>query len=110
MTCPPSHPYLEWLSIALDLGSAVFGMLGTYYMAKRYANNFWSGMFFAVAALCMYARGKGKQVAAFYRSRDNANSDIKDIPSETALGLNLLFLAFFLQLAKIAVAIASKLL
>ena len=105
-----AHPVLEWITTALDLLSATFGMVGTYYMAKKYASSFTSGIKFAFVALWFYITRRGAQVAKVYNSDYQGNRDIPDIPSDMALGLKHLFLAFFLQVAKIILpVIAAKL-
>ena len=89
-----------WIT-RLDFLSAVLGMFGTYFMAKRYANNFFVGMVFAVIATVMYLFGGGGHVRSFYAEGQAGNKDIPDSAGDVGLGLNLLFVAFMLQLFKI---------
>lgn len=91
------------LGAGLDALSAVLGMLGTYFMARRYAPSFLSGIQFAILSAYRYLRGRGEQVRKFYVTEFMENRTIADSPADNAMGLNLLFLAFLLQLARIVV-------
>jgi hypothetical protein len=93
-----------WVS-RLDLLSAVLGMSGTYFMAKRYANNFVFGVLFAVVATIMYFFGGRATVRSYYAARQAGNQDVGDSAGDVGLGLNLLFVAFLAQLFKMFVSV-----
>jgi hypothetical protein len=95
---------LKWCVAGLDLLSALLGMLGSYFAAKRYTRSFFSGIRFAALTLWLYCRGKQSQVNKVFNERYRANADIPDTPSDMALGLHLIFLAFLVQLSKIILA------
>ena len=109
MTPPPSnlHVALDFLSVALDIVAAILAILGTYWMAKRYAPGVRAGIKFAFLSLWKCARGLGAEVEQFYIDEVRANKDVPELPGTTAMGLNFLFVAFILQLAKIIVAFAA---
>ena len=111
MTAPPSvlHVVLDILSVVLDVAAALLAIIGTYWMAKRYAPNMRSGVKFAFLALWKYAKGLGSEVEQFYIDEVRANKDVPELPGTTAMGLNFLFVAFFLQLVKIIVALLATL-
>jgi len=103
---PPTQGPLAihlWMT-GLDALSAFLGMVGTYFMAKRFANSFLWGLFFALVGTFLYLLGKGEQVRKFYTGGQLGSKDIKDAAGDTALGLNLLFVAFLIQLARIFVS------
>lgn len=101
------HTILDILTVLLDILAAVLGTLGTYWMAKRYAPTFWSGVKFAFRSLGKYLRGRGAEVEAFFIQEVRENREVPELPGTTAMGLNFLFVAFFCQLAKIAVALLA---
>lgn len=103
--------HFEWpelLVAAVDMVSAIFGIVGTYFMAKRYAPTFWSGLWIALLALGLRLIGRGENVDQMYNREAEANKDVPDFPADTAFGLNLLFLAFLLQLCKIGLELIVK--
>ena len=101
------HSVLDVLAVVLDILAALLGTLGTYWMAKRYAPTFWSGVKFAFRSLWKYLWGRGAEVEAFFIQEVRENKDVPELPGTTALGLNFLFVAFVCQLAKIAVALLA---
>jgi len=109
LTEPPKpdilHILLGVLVVILDLASAIFGILGTYWMAKRYAPNLFSGIKFAFLSLKKYVEGLGSDVERFYIEEYRANEDVPELPGTTAMGLNFLFVAFVLQFLKIVLGI-----
>jgi hypothetical protein len=98
-----SHSIHFWIA-GLDAASAFLGMVGTYFMARRYASSFLWGMLFALVGTLLYIVGKGQKVRKFYTGGQLGSKDIKDAAGDAALGLNLLFLAFLIQLARIIVS------
>lgn len=83
--------------LALNLASAIFGMIGTWLMSKRYAREFTSSILFAFIAPILYCLGQGKRVRDFFRSLIHGNSNLPESESEMAAGLAILFWAFLLQ-------------
>jgi hypothetical protein len=110
MTNEPSitHSILEWAGILLDVVSAFLGMLGAYWMARKYAPTFWTGFKFAFRSIGKYLSGSGSEVEDFYIQEVRENRDVPELPGSTAMGLNCVFLAFFFQLAKIVLAIFAR--
>jgi len=86
------------VGFATDCASAVAGMFGTWLMSRRYAPRFWRGLLFAVFSPFLFLRGKGPRVRKFYETSVRVNDNVPESPADMALGLNLLFWAFFLQL------------
>lgn len=110
MTAPPSelHVTLDWVCVALDLLAAILGSLGAYWMATRYASSFFSGIKFAFLSLYLYAKGEGLRVEESYLDDYRGNEDVPESPVHFALGMNLLFLTFVLQLAKILLSLVAS--
>jgi hypothetical protein len=94
----------EWIVFGMDAGSSILGIVGTYYMAKRFEPTFWSAFKMALATLRLRLTGKSDSVDSNYDEEAQANKTVPESPSQTALGLNLLFLAFLLQFLKILFA------
>jgi len=95
---------VRWWIAGLDALSAFFGMAGAYFMAKRYARSFVWGLLFAILGTLLYVVGKGDSVRKFYTAEAAANADISDAPGDMGFGLNLLFLGFLFQIARILVS------
>lgn len=91
---PPAVKFL------IDFASAVLGMLGTWQMSRRYAPQFVRTMVFALAwpFLCLLGRKRRRVARAFFEARASINWDLPESAGDMALGLNLLCLAFILQL------------
>jgi hypothetical protein len=94
---------LHWGLIALDVFSAVLGMVGTYFMSRRYAKGFLSGLLFAVITFFLYVFFQGAKAREFYAREALSKKEIPDSPADVAFGLNLLFVGFLAQLAKIVI-------
>jgi len=95
---------MRWLTFGLDAASAVLGMIGTYFMTKRFGLSFFSGAFFAILGVLFYFVGRGQAVRDFYTADAQDKSHIPESPADVAFGLNLLFVAFFAQLARIVLS------
>jgi hypothetical protein len=102
---PETHTTATWLVPLLDGISGLLGTAGAYFMSKRYAKTFVSGAVFAIVGLGKYICGKGESVRKFYSEESRANRDIKDPAPDMAFGLSLVFLAFFVQIARIIVSL-----
>lgn len=91
--------FLSWdgLKFLVDLGSVVFGVLGTWLMSRGYARRFWPNLLFAFLFPALYVFGQGRHVRRFVKATINANRDIDDSVIDMTIGLYLLFWAFFLQ-------------
>ena len=86
------------LKTAVNIASAIFGLLGTWLMSRRYAPEFVRSIFYSLIAPILIVTGNRERVRAFMKSKTEGNRDLPDSVDEMALGLNLLFWAFFLQL------------
>src|SRR5271170_4982939 len=105
MMPPAQNPHaMHFWFAGLDALSAILGMVGTYFMAKRYASGFLWGLLFAIVGTFLYLVGRGKQVRRFYTAGQLGNKDIEDAAGDVALGLNLLFVAFLFQLVRISIS------
>jgi hypothetical protein len=89
---------IKVLKPLLDVASALFGLLGTWLMSRRYARQFGRSVLFALISPLLLLLGQGARVRRFMAAKINANCDLPDSVTDMALGLNLLFWAFFLQL------------
>src|SRR5208337_1506242 len=87
----------------VNLASAVFGMLGTWMISRRYAPGFLRSIFFAVLSPIFVVLGKGCRVRDYARAKVNANRDVPDSVLDMVVGVNLLLWAFFLQLVGIVI-------
>jgi hypothetical protein len=101
LSSPHLPDSMTLLIAALDSLSAILGMAGTYFMSKRYAKTFFSGVLFALLGLLYYLGGKGDKVRKFYSAESRSNEEIKDSPADMAFGLSLLFAGFLVALARI---------
>ena len=98
--------FLVWpptAGIVLEFVSAVFGILGTCLMSRRYAPQLLRSMLYAAVWPFLVAVGQGKRWRSFLAAKASVNWDVPDSAEDMALGLNLLFWAFFLQLLAIFV-------
>lgn len=86
------------LKFFLEVASAVFGLLGTWLMSRRYAKQFGRSVLFALIAPLLILLGQGTRVRDFFKDKATANQDLPESITDMVLGLNLLFWAFFLQL------------
>lgn len=102
------HVGLKWAIIGLDIASAFFGALGSYCAARKYARSFWSGLVFAVISAGFWIFRQGEKVKEIYSKKVRANEDIPDAPSDMAVGLNMILLAFIAQLVKIVLGIIME--
>lgn len=91
-------PQIKEIKFLLNVASAIFGLMGSWLLSRRYAKPFWRSVLFACIAPFLYVFGQGARTGEFITSTVEANKDIPDSASEMALGLALLFLAFLLQL------------
>jgi hypothetical protein len=88
----------DTLKFLANLGSVIFGILGTWLMSRRYARRFWRNLLYASIFPILYLLGQGKHVREFVKATINTNRDIDDSVIDMTIGLNFLFWAFFLQL------------
>ena len=98
MTDPAQQASL--VSVVLEIGSALFGIYGTYLMSRRYTTSLVLFLALALFAPVMFALGKGKTVHDYYENRTLANRDVPIATNRMALGLSLLCWAFFFQLLR----------
>lgn len=87
----------------VNMASAVFGMLGTWKISRRYATGFLRSIFFALSWPVFVIFLQGHRVRDYFTEKINANRDVSDSVVDMVVGVNLLFWAFFLQLAGIAI-------
>lgn len=98
--------FLAWqlnAGTGLEFASAILGILGTCLMSRRYAPNLLRSMLYALAWPLLAVVGKGRLFRDFLAARASINWDVPDSAEDMALGLNLLFWAFFFQLLAIFV-------
>ena len=86
------------LKFCLEVVRAVFGLLGTWLMSRRYAKQFGRSVLFALISPPLLLLGQGARVRDFFKGNVTANRDLPESITDMVLGLNLLFWAFFLQL------------
>ncbi len=67
-------------------------------MSRRYAEEFWQSVLYAFITPVLFLFGQGERVRAVMTEKIQGNRDVPDSPADMALGLYLLFWAFFLQL------------
>jgi hypothetical protein len=91
-----------------NLGSVVFGILGTWLMSRRYARRLWRNLLFALVFPVLYLFGQGAYVRDFVKATIIANRDIEDSVIDMTIGLNLLFWAFFLQLIALVIETLNR--
>lgn len=103
METAPGFNLISTGSFLCELVSAVLGVAGTYKMSRRYAPVFWRSMGYAAGwpFLCLF--GQGQRARDFFKARAEIHKDNPESAGDMALGLNLLFLAFLLQLAALAI-------
>jgi hypothetical protein len=93
----------DGLKFLADLGSVIFGVLGTWLMSRRYARKFWPNLLFTLLFPLLFLVGQGRHVRNFVKVTINTNRDIEDSVIDMTIGLNMLFWAFFLQLIALAI-------
>lgn len=91
------------VSVVLEIGSALFGIYGTYLMSRRYTTSLAFFLVLALFAPIMFALGRGKVVHDYYENRTLANRDVPIATNRMALGLSLLCWAFFFQLLQVLI-------
>gem|GEM_PF-6931595 len=96
------------VTFVLNFGSCVAGVLGTYFMSRRYAKTFLTFIFFAFADPLMRLLGRADQVDAFHALRMKGNRDVPDAVADMISGLNLLFWAFVAQMLSLLVSLFGR--
>ncbi len=86
------------IKLIVELASVLFGMLGTWRMSRRYAQELWRSLLYAATWPFLSLFGQGKRVERFFEAKASVNRDVPDSVGDMVLGLNLLFWAFFLQM------------
>jgi hypothetical protein len=87
----------------VNMASAILGMLGTWMISRRYAAEFLQSIFFALSWPVLAIFLQGHRVRDYFTKKINANRDVNDSVADMVVGVNLLFWAFFLQLAGIVI-------
>lgn len=90
--------HIKEIKFCFNLASAIFGIIGTWFMSRRYAEQFGRSVLFAFIVPFLYFVGLGARVRQFIDAKVSGNEDIPDSASQMALGLALLFWAFLLQI------------
>lgn len=98
MATPDPGTWTAYLRSAAGVVSAVLGIGGTCLMTRRYARGFWLALLFALVWPLLCLLGRGRQPQRFFEALGKINADVPPSARDMALGLNLLFWAFFLQL------------
>jgi len=91
------------LNFVANLGSVVFGILGTWLMSRRYARRFGLTLLFAIFFPILFLIGQGNHFRNSVKATINTNRDVEDSVTDMAIGLYLLFWAFFLQLIALGI-------
>jgi len=81
----------------LEFASAIFGILGTALMSRRFAPQIFRSMLYAASWPILLVLGQGRRARDFFIAKAKISWDVPDSPADMTLGLNLLFWAFFLQ-------------
>ena len=89
------------VSRGCEYASAIFGILGTVLMSRRYGRQIGRSILYAATWPFLLLIGRGRQAREFFIARVRLNWDNPDSPADMTLGLNLLFWAFFLQFASL---------
>ena len=85
----------------LEVLSAVLGILGTCLMSQQYAPQLRRSVFYAAAWPFLALTGRAQRWHTFLGAKASVNWDVPQSAEKMAIGLNLLFWAFFCQLAAI---------
>jgi len=93
----------DGLKFLANLGSVVFGILGTWLMSRRYARSFMRNLLYTFLFPLLILARQGGRVRDFVKETINANRDIEDSVIDMTIGLNSLFWAFFLQLIALGI-------
>jgi intracellular septation protein A len=96
---------LKWVS---EIAAAIFGVLGTWLMSRRYADSFLQNTLLALTWPLLILFGQGNRIRRVIKARFDANRDIPESIVDMVLGLNLLFWAFFLQVAALILEAKGK--
>lgn len=97
----PAASFVAWspaTKVVVGGAGALLGILGTCLMSRRYAPQLVRSMLYAVAWPLLCLLGKGQRARRFFEARARINWDVPESAADMALGLNLLFWAFFPQL------------
>ena len=81
-----------------NLGSVVFGVLGTWLMARRYANRFFVSLVAAFLFPMFFLLRRSGRARDVMNSIAKTNLDVPDSGGDMTIGVYLLFWAFVLQL------------
>ena len=102
MTAAETHSVAPLCSPLVKLGinviSAACGLLGTWFMSKRYARQPLLSVLVALTWPVFSMTRWGEHVRQFVTAEANANRDIEDSAADMAAGLSFLFWAFLIQL------------
>jgi hypothetical protein len=94
--------------LALEIAGAAFGVLGTWLMSRRYAESFLQNVLLALSWPVLILFGQGNRIRKVVKARFDANRDLPESIVDMVLGLNLLFWAFFLQVAALVLEAKGK--
>lgn len=96
--CFPIAIRASAVKLIIEFASVLFGMLGTWFMSRRYAHELWRSLLYAATWPVLFLFGQGKRLQGAFRAKAGLNRDVPDSVADMVLGLNLLFWAFFLQM------------
>lgn len=92
------HHLVATVKLIIEMASGLFGMLGTWFMSRRYAHELWRSLIYAATWPIFFLVGQGKRLQYAFKAKAGLNRDVPDSVADMVLGLNLLFWAFFLQM------------
>jgi hypothetical protein len=90
--------WLHGVGRGCEIASAIFGIIGTGLMSRRFCPQLGRSVFYALTWPFLIVIGKGQRARDFFAARASINWNNPDSPADMTLGLNLLFWAFLLQL------------
>lgn len=89
--------YVPTIRFFVNLVSAIFGLLGAWLMARRYARQPFMSIVIAFLWPPFFIFRCDGWLRSFVTSEFKANRDLEDSAVDMALGLSLVFWAFLLQ-------------
>jgi hypothetical protein len=86
-----------------NLGSVIFGVLGTWLMARRYANRFFVSLLAAFLFPMFFLLRRAGHARDVMNRITKTNLDVPDSGGDMTIGVYLLFWAFVLQLVALLI-------
>lgn len=86
-----------------NLGSVIFGILGTWLMARRYANRFFVSLLAAFLFPMFFLLRRAGHARDVMNRITKTNLDVPDSGGDMTIGVYLLFWSFVLQLVALSI-------